>query len=136
MQKLENCIPDFQYFLTTEGWELVETINISSKILILKEGRLRYENPKQFSLFPYDGIITEFSITEESIHDFSKEIGSQFYFKTYKEDLKTYIKPLQFIKENVLWSGNLCSLSFKSELGAPVFLPVSNGINYVFIKIN
>lgn len=131
MLKMENCIPEFQSLLTIDGWEGIETLNINSKVMIIKEGKIFYENPKMFSFFPYDGIITEYSILEESIHDFSKEVGSKFYFKTYKGDFRTYIKPLQFSKENVLWKGNLCSISFKSE----VLLPVFNGINYVLIKL-
>jgi len=121
MLKMENCIPDFQSLLTIDGWEGIENLNINSKIMIIKEGKICYENPKMYSYFPYDGVITEYSILEESIHDFSKEVGSKFYFKTYKGEFKTYIKPLQFSKENVLWKGNLCSLSFKSEVLLPVF---------------
>jgi len=131
MLKIENCIPAFQYLLTTEGWECIDTLNISSKVLIIKEGKFYYENPKIHSLFNYKGIITEFSIFDNSVDDHSTDVESKFYFKTYKDTFRTYLKELEFTKENVLWEGELCCLSFDCK----VQLPVSNGLDYVIINL-
>ena len=131
MLKIENCIPAFQYLLTTDGWECIYTLNINSKVLIIKDNKFFYENPKIHSLFSYKGIITEFSIVDNSVDDHSKDVESKFYFKTYKDTLRTYLKELDFIKENVLWEGDLCCISFDTK----VQLPVSNGLDYVIINL-
>jgi hypothetical protein len=131
MNTLKNCIPDFQMLLTNEGWQGVDSITINSKLMTICNGKINYENPKIFSIFPYKGIITEHTIVEGSSLEFSGDEWSRFYAKSYKDQFQTYTKTLLSTSENVLWEGNLCSIQFGQE----VLLPISNGVNYVLIKL-
>lgn len=128
-------IPDIYNILTDCGWQSIKEISIDSILFTMyyREKRvIEYQKPRIVSLFPYTGIITEFSLLHTSVEDLSNNHQSTFQLKSFDPAFKTLIKRHQILSiDKIEWNGNLTNFVFNQ----PVSIAISNSDEYFFLEL-